>query len=75
MSGDIQELNSYFSDGNKTSVCDVCKNTYEVSKDFLVSDSLQNFVESSTKFGCRAFGPMRIICEDVVLGVANTVSS
>jgi hypothetical protein len=58
-------------DGNKTSVCEVCTNTYEMSKEFLVSESLQDFVESSTKFACRAFGPMRIICEDVVLGVAN----
>jgi len=61
----------FCSDGSKTSVCDVCKNSYEVSKQFLVSESLKNFIESNTKFGCRAFGPMRIICEDIVLGVAN----
>lgn len=62
---------NFCQEGNKTSLCDVCKSSYVVSKEFLVSGRLHDFVETSTQFGCRAFGPLRIICEKVVLGVTD----
>ena len=52
----------------------LCRNLSFILCFVIFSGRLHDFVETSTQFGCRAFGPLRIICEKVVLGVTDKVS-
>jgi len=64
--------------GNKTTVCDVCKDSFNEVSEFMRSDTLKKLVTDETDLACRASGPFSRICIeeankviDIIFGVID----
>jgi len=66
--------------GNKTTVCDVCMDSFGEVSEFMISENLRKLVTDGVDLACRASGPLSRICKeeankviDIIFGVIDKV--
>jgi len=59
--------------GNKTTVCDVCMDSFTEVSEFVKSETMRKLVTDEVDYACRAFGPLSRICKEEANKVINVV--
>jgi len=58
---------------NKTTVCDVCMDSFSEVSEFMKSETMRKLVIDNVDLACRAFGPLSRICIEETNKVINMV--